>query len=144
MLVFKLRSVMRSSTRKRLNRSRDFIRQSYDQTLSLEQIASHANLSTFHFLRTYKKMFHETPHDFVTRLRIEKAKALLANHSHNVTEACFEVGFSSLGSFSMLFTKQVGIPPSEFQTHARSSIVVPHPVRSIFVPSCFASAYFGS
>ena len=133
---------MRHNNAKRLERSREFIRSSYLEPLSLKQIADEANLSPYHFLRLYKKNFQETPHDFVTRLRLEKAKALLASRSHSVTDACFEVGFSSLGSFSMLFTKQVGIPPSEFQKHARSSIVLPKSVRSIFVPSCFASLYF--
>ena len=135
---------MRQANSKRLKRARDYIRDAYLEPLSLKQIAAEANLSPYHFLRIYKKTYQETPHDFATRLRIEKAKALLAKGDHNVTDACFEVGFSSLGSFSMLFTKQVGIPPSEFQKHVRSSIVVPHPIRSIFVPSCFASMYFRS
>lgn len=133
---------MRQSTAKRLKRAHNFIRDAYLEPITLERIATEANLSPYHFLRSYKKAFQETPHDFVTRLRIEKAKALLAKGSHSVTDACFDVGFSSLGSFSVLFSKQVGIAPSEFQKHARSSIVVPHPVRSVFVPSCFASLLF--
>lgn len=128
---------------KRLARARDFIRDAYLDPITLSDISRAANLSPYHFLRAYKEVFQETPHDFVTRLRIDRAKTLLAKGSHNVTEACFEVGFSSLGSFSMLFSRQVGLPPSEYQKYARSSLLVKTPVRSIYVPTCFFSMLYG-
>ena len=86
----------------------------------------------------------ETPHEFLTRLRIERAKTLLARGSHNVTEACFEVGFSSLGSFSNLFADRVGLSPSEYRRYARSTISVPSTVRALFVPSCFFTMLYGT
>jgi AraC-like DNA-binding protein len=76
------------------------MRHAYGRPVSLSDVAARANLSPYHFLRVYKRAYGETPHEFLTRLRIERAKTLLAKGSHNVTEACFEVGFSSLGSFS--------------------------------------------
>ncbi len=91
----------------------------------------------------YKLAFRETPHEFLTRLRIERAKTLLATGGHNVTEACFEVGFSSLGSFSALFARRVGLSPSEFRRCVRPGIVVPRAVRSSFVPACFCARLYG-
>jgi AraC-like DNA-binding protein len=124
---------------KSLANARDFMRSSYEVPLTLPDISTHANLSPYHFLRVYKETFRETPREFLTRLRIERAKTLLAKGSHNVSEACFEVGYSSVGSFSVLFARRVGLSPSEYRRYARSSVVVPREVRSLFVPSCFLS-----
>ena len=118
------------------------MRYAYQGPVSLPDVAAHANLSPYHFLRVYKQAYGETPHEFLTRLRIERAKSLLARGSHNVTEACFEVGFSSLGSFSALFAHRVGLSPSEYRRHARSGISVPDLVRPLFVPSCFLAMLY--
>ena len=120
------------------------MRHAYGRPVSLPDVAAQANLSPYHFLRVYKRAYGETPHEFLTRLRIQRAKTLLAKGSHNVTEACFEVGFSSLGSFSTLFAYRVGLPPSEYRRHARSMISVPSTIRSLFVPSCFFTMLYGA
>jgi AraC-like DNA-binding protein len=131
-------------TYKSLAHARDFMRHAYGRPVSLPEISAHANLSPYHFLRVHKLAYGETPHEFLTRLRIEKAKTLLARGSHNVTEACFEVGFSSLGSFSTLFSHRVGLTPSEYRRQIRSSIAVPRAVRPLFVPACFFAMICGS
>ena len=120
------------------------MRYAYGLPVSLPDVAAHAKLSPYHFLRVYKQTYGETPHEFLTRLRIERAKTLLARGSHNVTESCFEVGFSSLGSFSALFARHVGLSPSEYRRYARSGITVPDTVRPLFVPSCFLSMLYGA
>jgi AraC-like DNA-binding protein len=119
------------------------MRYAYGRPVTLPDVAACANLSPYHFLRVYKQTYGETPHEFLTRLRIERAKTLLGRGSHNVTEACFEVGFSSLGSFSSLFAGRVGLSPSEYRRHARSGISVPVSLRPMFVPSCFLSMLYG-
>lgn len=134
---------MHPQTFKSLTNARDFMRASYETPLNLPDISARANLSPYHFLRVHKQTFRETPHEFLTRLRVERAKTLLAKGGHNVTEACFEVGFSSVGSFSALFTRRVGLSPSEYRRYARSSIVVPREVRTLFIPSCFFSMIHG-
>ena len=106
---------MHPQTYKSLTKARDFMRYAYGRPVSLPDVAARANLSPYHFLRVYKRAYGETPHEFLTRLRIERAKTLLARGSHNVTEACFEVGFSSLGSFSSLFAHRVGSIPLRVQ-----------------------------
>ncbi len=134
---------MHPTTFKSLTRAREFMRYAYGRPVSLPDVAARANLSPYHFLRVYKRAYGETPHVFLTRLRIERAKTLLARGGHNVTEACFEVGFSSLGSFSALFAHRVGLSPSEYRRYARSSISVPYSLRPVFVPSCFLTMLYG-
>src|SRR3712207_6994909 len=131
-------------TYKSLARARDFMRHAYQGQISLPDISAQANLSPYHFLRVYKLAYGETPHEFLTRLRIERAKALLARGSHNVSEACFEVGFSSLGSFSTLFRQRVGLTPSEYRRHVRSVVAIPRTIRPLFVPACFFAMVCGS
>src|ERR687898_3004183 len=134
---------MHPQTHRSLTQAREFMRHAYSHPVSLPDVAARANLSPYHFLRVYKRAYGETPHEFLTRLRIQRAKTLLAKGSHNVTEACFEVGFSSLGSFSTLFAYRVGLPPSEYRRHARSMISVPSTIRSLFVPSCSSAMLNG-
>src|SRR5215210_5045097 len=134
---------MHPQTYSSLARAREFMRHAYGDPVFLPDVAAQANLSPYHFLRVYKQAYGETPHEFLTRLRIERAKTLLARGSHNVTEACFEVGFSSLGSFSALFAHRVGLSPSEYRRYARSSVSVPLAVRPLFVPSCFLAMLYG-
>jgi AraC-like DNA-binding protein len=134
---------MHPQTYRDLREARDFMRFAYGRPVSLTDVAAQANLSPYHFLRVHKQVYGETPHEFLTRLRIERAKTLLASGSHNVTEACFEVGFSSLGSFSALFANRVGLSPSEYRRYSRSTISVPDTVRPLFVPSCFLAMLCG-
>ena len=135
---------MHPQTYRDLREARDFMRFAYGRPVSLTDVAAQANLSPYHFLRIYKQAYGETPHEFLTRLRIERAKTLLARGSHNVTEACFEVGFSRLGSFSNLFAYRVGLSPSEYRRYARSMISVQFTLRSLFVPSCFLTMLYGT
>ena len=90
-------------------------------------------MSPYHFIRRFAAAFGETPHQFRTRERMTAAQRLLAR-GHSVTEVCLEVGFASLGSFSSLFTRQIGISPAAYQRRLRRSVYIPdwtpHP------PSC--------
>jgi AraC-like DNA-binding protein len=131
-------------TYKNLAHARDFMREAYQRPINLPEISAQANLSPYHFQRVYRRTFQESPHEFLTRLRIERAKTLLARGSHNVTEACFEVGFSSLGSFSTLFTHRVGLSPSEYRRYARSGIAVPQTIRPLFIPTCYFTMLCGT
>jgi AraC-like DNA-binding protein len=135
---------MHPQTYRSLANARDFMRYAYACPISLPDISAQANLSPYHFLRVHKLAYGETPHEFLTRLRIEWAKTLLARGSHNVTEACFEVGFSSLGSFSALFRERVGLSPSEYRRYVRSSVAIPRTIRPLFVPSCYLAMLCGS
>ena len=123
---------------RRLVRARDFLADSYDATVLLEQAAREAGMSPFHFLRSFSRAFGETPHAFVQRLRLERAKDRLARGA-SVTEVCFDVGYASLGSFSTLFARRVGLPPSEWQRTVRRRVVVPQALARLYIPCCYFS-----
>lgn len=113
----------RASTRRelyrRLARARDFIDSSLGQTINLAAMARVACLSPHHFLRSFKAVFGLTPHQYLTRARIERAKELLRETDYPVTEICFIVGFESLGSFSSLFRRYAAASPAQFRKQTR-------------------------
>src|SRR5690349_3623107 len=99
-----------------LRRARDHADRTYAQTLTLDDLASVACMSKYHFLRLFKATYGMTPMEYVSQRRIERAQDLLRATNLTVTEVCFAVGFSSLGSFSSRFRSVVGESPSDFQT----------------------------
>ena len=119
---------------RRLARSRDFLAAGFDQPLRLADAARHACLSPYHYHRLFARTFGETPHEFLTRLRIDRAKQLLTRDRLPVTEVCFAVGYESLGSFSSRFRSIVGYPPSEYQ---RRVFHIPFRFPKGIVPNCF-------
>jgi AraC-like DNA-binding protein len=110
---------VRASTReelyRRLHRARDYAHAMFDQPVTLDDIAQIACLSPNHFLRTFRQVFRQSPHQYLTALRLERAKKLLAGTALSVTEVCFAVGFASLGSFSWLFRRRFGISPEAYR-----------------------------
>jgi AraC-like DNA-binding protein len=119
-----------------LCRARDLLREMGDRTISVQDVAREAAMSPFHFIRQFEAVFGETPHQFRIRSRLDRAKQLLALSDYSVTDVCFEVGFASLGSFSDLFARRVGVPPSAYRRHVRSMVVVPGPRPSALFPGC--------
>jgi AraC-like DNA-binding protein len=107
-----------------LRRARDLIDRDYAEPLDLDAMASEAGYSRFHFARAFAVAYGETPRAYLTRRRIERAKTLLRTANLSVTEICFLVGFSSLGSFSTRFRALVGASPSEYRDDvvARSGV----------------------
>lgn len=122
----------------RLHRARAFIDASYHLPLDLDQIAAQAHCSRFHLIRLFRRDLDQTPHQYLTQRRIERARALLADGDLAVTEVCFAVGFRSVGSFSALFRRRVGTAPSAYRTealHARERARIAARVPAI--PICF-------
>ena len=114
-----LRPGSREELYRRLHRARDYARACLDQPVNINEMAGVACLSTNHFLRTFKQAFQQTPHQYLTRLRIERAQSLLTQTDHRVTDICFAVGFESIGSFSSLFRQRVGLAPEEYRRAKR-------------------------
>ena len=98
-----------------LRRARDLIDRDYAEPLDLAAMAREAGYSKFHFARTFAAAYGETPAAYLTRRRVERAKALLRAANLSVTEICYMVGFESLGSFSSLFRRVVGQSPSVYR-----------------------------
>src|SRR6516225_6097403 len=102
----------------RLRRVRDRIDREYAQPLNVEALARGAHLSAGHLSRQFKLAYGESPYQYLMTRRIERATALLRRGDLSVTEVCFAVGCSSLGTFSTRFTELVGVPPSTYRREA--------------------------
>jgi AraC-like DNA-binding protein len=114
----------------RLRRVRDRIDREYAQPLDVEALARGAHMSAGHLSREFKLAFGEAPYSYVMTRRIERAMALLRRGDLSVTDVCFAVGCSSLGTFSTRFTELVGVPPSVYRRHEASA--------TAGMPSCVA------
>jgi AraC-like DNA-binding protein len=101
-----------------LCRVRDRIDREYAQPLDVEALARGAHMSAGHLSRQFRLAYGESPYSYLMTRRIERAMALLRRGDLSVTEVCFEVGCSSLGTFSTRFTELVGMPPSEYRRQA--------------------------
>jgi AraC-like DNA-binding protein len=100
----------------RLRRVRDRIDREYAQPLDVEALARGVHMSAGHLSRGFRLAYGESPYSYLMTRRIERAMALLRRDDLSVTEVCFEVGCSSLGTFSTRFTELVGVPPSVYRS----------------------------
>ena len=99
----------------RLRRVRDRMDREYAQPLDVEALARDAHMSAGHFSREFRRAYGESPYSYLMTRRIERAMALLRRGDLSVTEVCFEVGCTSLGTFSTRFSELVGMPPSAYR-----------------------------
>jgi AraC-like DNA-binding protein len=117
----------------RLRRARDRMDRDYAQPLDVPALAHGAFMSPGHFSRSFRAAFGETPYSYLMTRRIERAKALLRRGDLTVTEVCFEVGCTSLGSFSSRFTELVGESPSSYRARGHDE--------GATIPACVAKIY---
>lgn len=118
-----------------LCRARDRLREVDPPPASVHALAADLGLSTGAFIRGFASVFGETPHQYRIRARLERATRLLAT-GHSVTEACFAVGFLSVGSFSSLFARRIGVPPSVYQRRIRARFEAPGSLPAALAPGC--------
>jgi AraC-like DNA-binding protein len=114
----------------RLRRVRDRIDRDYEQPLDVEALARGAHMSAGHLSRAFRAAYGESPYGYLMTRRIERAMTLLRRGDLSVTEVCFAVGCSSLGTFSTRFTELVGVPPSTYRRDAA--------LATAGMPSCVA------
>ncbi|WP_327284065.1 MULTISPECIES: helix-turn-helix transcriptional regulator [unclassified Streptomyces] len=114
----------------RLRRARDMMDREYAQPLDVPALARVALMSPGHFSRSFRAAFGETPYSYLMTRRVERAKALLRRGDLSVTEVCFEVGCTSLGSFSSRFTELVGESPSAYRARSHEP--------GAAIPACIA------
>ncbi|KBZ62144.1 helix-turn-helix transcriptional regulator [Mycobacterium colombiense] len=105
-----------------LRRVRDRIDRDYTQPLDVEALASGVHMSAGHLSREFRRAYGESPYSYLMTRRIERAMALLRRGDVSVTEVCFAVGCSSLGTFSTRFTELVGVPPSTYRRRAADAL----------------------
>lgn len=122
---------------RRIVESKIFIDNNYAEKIDLDNISDEACYSKFHFIRLFKSSYGKTPHQYLISVRIQKAKILL-KECRPVSEVCFLVGFDSLTTFSGLFKRIVGIPPS---TYLSNHLKINHQISKSplsFIPGCIA------
>jgi len=103
-----------------VRRGQEYLHASACSDPDLTEIARHACLSPYHFHRAFTRAFGQTPHQYRNRLRLQRARRMLESGGLTVTEICGAVGFESAASFSSLFRRVFGIPPSAMR-HAQIS-----------------------
>jgi transcriptional regulator GlxA family with amidase domain len=101
-----------------LRQVRDRMDREYAQPLDVEALARGVHMSAGHLSREFKRAYRESPYGYLMTRRIERAMALLRRGDLSVTDVCFAVGCSSLGTFSTRFTELVGMPPSTYRVQA--------------------------
>ncbi|MFF8836422.1 helix-turn-helix transcriptional regulator [Streptomyces sp. NPDC015130] len=121
---------MRLEDLTRLRRARDVMDRDYALPLDVPALARVALMSAGHFSRSFRAAYGETPYSYLMTRRVERAKALLRRGDLSVTEVCFAVGCTSLGSFSSRFTELVGEPPSTYRARCHQAGAV--------IPACVA------
>ena len=124
----------------RIANAKVYIDCNFHEDIDLEQISKQAFLSRFHFHRLFRQVYKRTPHQYITQKRLDKAKALLSDNKA-VTDVCNEVGFESIGSFSVLFKKEIGFAPQYYRNMAykKKMELLAHPKKA--VPHCFIEKY---
>lgn len=118
-----------------------YIDEHFQETIDLEQISQKAFFSRFHFHRIFTTVYKITPHQYLTKIRLEAAKKMLEIEGISITEVCNYIGFVSLGSFSSLFRKKSGYSPQYYRNIAwlKKKLTKDQPKR--FIPHCFIDQY---
>ena len=127
---------LRKDIYQRIATAKVYIDENYHEAIDLEEISQQAFLSRFHFHRLFTKIYRRTPHQYLTQKRLDKAKDLLAENKP-VTEVCNEVGFESIGSFSVLFKKEIGFAPQYYRNMAWLKKQKTKEQPKAFIPHCF-------
>jgi len=120
----------------RMCRARDMLREVHERPVTIDEVAREAAMSPFHFIRCFHALFGATPHQFRMEARLQRARHLLAISDYTVTDVCTEVGFTSVASFSHLFTRRVGAAPSAYRRRIRSMVTAPRTLPRQLTPGC--------
>jgi AraC-like DNA-binding protein len=122
---------------RRVVRAKIYIDGHFADPIDLSDISDEACFSKFHFMRLFKEIYGRTPHQYLTYVRIEKAKEYLAG-GDTVAKTCYSVGFDSISSFTGLFKRRAGLTPAAYQAEKLrvKEEIVERPLKHI--PGCFA------
>jgi AraC-like DNA-binding protein len=120
-----------------------FIDEHFDSPIDLDVLAGEACISRYHFHRLFRRIYQRTPHQYLTFKRIDHARRILGSAECTIGEVCAQVGFESIGSFSLLFKKETGVAPGEYReaSRVRRSRAQEQPERVI--PFCFIAEVAG-
>ena len=121
------------STRHLLS-AKDLVDARFREPLDVPTLARAAHLSPAHFSREFRRVFGETPHQYLLTRRLERAAAMLRNTDHSVADICFDVGLASVGSFTTSFRRAYGMTPTAYRA-------ANPPAARARVPTCVLQAY---
>jgi AraC-like DNA-binding protein len=124
----------------RIATAKIFIDENYHEPIDLDKISQQAFLSRYHFHRLFTKIYRRTPHQYLTQKRLNKAKDLLSEN-RAIADVCNEVGFESIGSFSVLFKKEMGFAPTYYRNMAWLKKQQQKQKPKKFIPHCFIETY---
>jgi AraC-like DNA-binding protein len=122
----------------RLCEARTLLRESSEDRRSVREIARETGMSLFHFIRLYKAVFGETPKQCQLAARLEHAKHLLMTTDVPVTDISMDAGFASLGTFSYVFARRIGMSPTAYRDKIRPLIHEPGKTPHQLIPGCFS------
>jgi AraC-like DNA-binding protein len=120
-----------------------FIDEHFDSPIDLDAIAGEACLSRYHFHRLFRRIYKRTPHQYLTSRRIDHARRMLAAEDCTVGEVCMQVGFESIGSFSMLFKKEIGVAPGAYRETLKLRRIKAGEQPLRVIPFCFIAEITG-
>jgi AraC-like DNA-binding protein len=123
------------SPARHLMKAKDLADLRFSEPLGVDDMAAAAGLSRAHFSREFRREFGESPHVYLLTRRLERAAALLRTTDRSVAEICFDVGLTSVGSFTTSFKRMFGASPKEYRAQ------FPPAVSRVVVPSCVVRAY---
>jgi len=126
---------------KRIIAGKLYMDQNFHESIDLGSISRMACISRFHFHRLFTRVYNKTPHQYLTRKRIALACELLTDEKLSITEICNSVGFESMGSFSVLFKKEIGISPRIYRNNALLKNELAKKSPKSFIPHCFINAF---
>jgi AraC-like DNA-binding protein len=118
-----------------LLRARDLIDGRYSERLDLQALSRAAHVSPRHFSRSFRRIFGETPYQYLLSRRLERARHLLRTTDDSVAEICLAVGFTSVGSFTTAFTRHVGVSPTTYRRATSAPSAADH------IPLCVVKAW---
>lgn len=124
----------------RIASAKVFIDENYKESINLDDVSEQAFFSRFHFHRLFTRIYRRTPLQYITQKRLDKAKDLLTENK-SVTEVCNEVGFESIGSFSVLFKKEIGFAPQYYRNMAYKKKMEQQAEPKKAIPHCFIEQY---
>ena len=122
---------------RRVVQAKLFIDSHFDEKIDLDNIADEAFFSKFHFIRLFNSVYNKTPYQYLSFIRMEKAKQLLIQDM-SISQVCYSVGFDSVSSFSGLFKRIVGQTPASYQLQQKERILDMAKKPLKYVPNCFA------
>lgn len=125
---------------RRIVEAKCYIDRHYAQKIELDHISEQACFSKYHFRRLFKKSYGLSPHKYLTSVRINQAKKRLGQGA-SIAEACYEVGFDSIPSFTHLFKRQVGLSPGAYADLISAQLAQKQQRPLSFIPSCFAKKF---